>query len=171
MARKATHSGLTFPPTQWSLVADAAQCRDGDTDALGKLLSQYLPALKAHLVLKKGIAAEYAEDVLQGFVADKVIQRNILAATSRRKGKFRTFILTALDRYAWNRLRDENAKKRRPSELLSLDADGTEELIVPAEHTSDPFDEIWAKDVIAEVLRRMEKECSSSGKKEVWGTH
>lgn len=169
MARRAIHSGLTFQPTQWSLVAYAARCRNEDPRALGELLSRYLPALKAHLVLKKGIDAGHVEDVLQGFVADKVIQRNLLAAASKRKGKFRTFLLTALDRYAWNQLRDENAKKRRPRGLLSLDADGAEELIVPAERTSDPFDEIWAKDVIAEALRLMKEECSRSARDDVWG--
>lgn len=169
MAKSPTHGHWMFPPTQWSLVAYVARCRNEDPVALGELLSRYLPALKAHLVLKKGIDAEYAEDVLQGFVADKVIQRNLLAAATRRKGKFRTFLLTALDRYAWNRLRDENAKKRRPRELLSLDADGAKELVISAERTSDPFDEIWAKDVIAEALRLTEAECSHSGRSDVWG--
>ena len=160
---------LTLPPTQWSFVAYAARCREDDPTALGDLLSRYLPALKAHLVLKKGMKAEHAEDILQGFIADKVIEKNLLAEANRKKGKFRTFLLTALDRYALNQLRNETAKKRRPRELLSLDAEGAEALTVPAKAAADPFNELWARDVIAETLQRTEAECTRSGKRRAWG--
>jgi len=164
-----TRRHLTFPQTQWSFVAYAAQCREDDPTALGDLLSRYLPALKAHLVLKKGMKAEHAEDILQGFIADKVIEKNLLAEANRKKGKFRTFLLTALDRYAWNQLRNEKAKKRRPHKLLSLDAEGAEALTVPAKPTADPFNELWARDVIAETLQLTEAECARSGHRRAWG--
>jgi DNA-directed RNA polymerase specialized sigma24 family protein len=159
----------SFPSTRWSLVAYAGQCRDGDPAALGELLSRYLPALKAHLVLKKGLEPDRVDDLLQGFVADKVIERNLLAAAQRRRGKFRTFLLTALDRYAWNKVRDERAQKRRPDELLSLDVDDADNQPAAAETAADPFDEIWARDVLAEVLRLMRQECEDSGRADIWG--
>ena len=79
-----------FPSTQWSLVDRAAA---GDAKArqraLGDLLQRYLPALRAHLVFKKRIDQERAEDLVQGFVTNKVIEQGLIARADPGKGRFR----------------------------------------------------------------------------------
>ena len=52
-----------FPMTQWSLVAQAGQ--EDRREALGRLLEQYLPALRAHLVYGKRLPPDRADDLLQ----------------------------------------------------------------------------------------------------------
>src|SRR4051812_38640775 len=93
----ATASG--FPMTQWSLVARAGQPPAEARAALDVLLRRYAPALRAHLLLDRRMSGDRskAEDVLQGFVADKVLERNLIALADRERGRFRTFLLAALD--------------------------------------------------------------------------
>ena len=77
-------------------------------------MRQYLPALKAHLLFKRTVPRDRVEDILQGFVVDKVVEHHLLSRATRKKGKFRTFLLTVLDRYVIDQQRRENAQRRRP---------------------------------------------------------
>src|SRR4051795_12436921 len=89
-----------FPTTRWSLVGRAAaRGTDNGRLALSELLQIYLPALKAHLVGPLRIDEHRADDLLQGFLADKVVEQNMIALADPTRGKFRTFLLTALERF------------------------------------------------------------------------
>src|SRR5687768_2580796 len=93
-------TAVGFPSTHWSLVGSAAQInREKRREALGTLLHRYMPALRAHLVLARRLPADYADDLLQGFVADKVIEQNLLGNADRTKGRFRSFLLAAVKHY------------------------------------------------------------------------
>ena len=89
-----------FAPTRWSLIT---RLRDLDPDrqreALGTLLRDYYPALLAHLVAREGLDIHRAEDVLQGFVSDKILANNLLSKVDREKGRFRSFLLRSLKNY------------------------------------------------------------------------
>jgi RNA polymerase sigma-70 factor (ECF subfamily) len=158
-----------FPTTSWSLVAlagkgDHQACRE----ALGQLLARYLPALHAHLVYSKRLAPDRADDVLQDFVANKILERALIARADRDLGKFRTFLLTALDRFLLNWIRDAGAKKRgagEGSEALGKRAD----LLSSNIQARDAFDVVWARGVLAEAIRRMRNECEAAGRLDVWG--
>jgi len=85
-----------FPTTHWSEVAAAGQTDpELKREALGRLVMKYLPALQAHLVWK-GIARQEAEDLVQDFVAGKVVEKGLIAGADRQLGRFRTYLLTAL---------------------------------------------------------------------------
>src|SRR4051794_36682601 len=102
----AREAAARFPTTRWSLVARAGESGDAAEaarrEALGVILGRYLPALRAHLLARR-VPAGWVDDLLQGFIADKVIEYNLLGYADRGRGKFRTFLLTALDRFAANR--------------------------------------------------------------------
>src|SRR3954469_20152896 len=90
-----------FPVTQWSLVGRAGNATaESRRDSLGQLVQRYWPALRTHLVLKKRMKPEAAEDLLQSFVVDKVVAAELIAKADKDRGKFRTFLCTALDHYA-----------------------------------------------------------------------
>src|SRR5579859_3116253 len=97
-----------FPTTHWSLVARAG---DGDAktreEALADLLHEYLVPLKAHLVRTRRLEASRADDLLQSFLADKVLEQDLIGRADRKKGKFRTFLLHALDGFVTDCLRRE----------------------------------------------------------------
>ena len=80
-----------FPATQWSLIDRARQSDAGRRGAaLGVLLHRYMPALRAYLVLTRRMPPEQADDLLQSFIADKIIERNLLDRAERERGKFRS---------------------------------------------------------------------------------
>lgn len=159
-----------FPATNWTLVGRASAPSSGGAgrrEALGALLARYLPAMRAHLVLQMRLDPDRAADLLQGFVADKVVERNLLAGADRSKGKFRTFLLTALRRHVIDRLREESAAKRQPAGGPALDLDARPDPAVNGT-SPDPFDLAWAREVLAEAVRRMRDECGGAKRPDLW---
>jgi RNA polymerase sigma-70 factor (ECF subfamily) len=165
------YSPQRFPTTHWSLVGRAAG-RAGDAGAgpvaLGELIRVYLPALRAHLVGPMRVDPHRADDLLQAFLADKVLENNMIAAADPKRGKFRTFLLTALERFAIDVRRRETARKRSPGSKM-LDVDDQSEQIVTKHGPSEAFDRAWAAEVLGEVMRRMRQECESTGRPYLWG--
>lgn len=159
----------SFPETRWTFVGDAAErgTEDG-RKALGRLALRYLPALRAHLVLKKRIRRDTAEELLLGFLASKFVEGELVARADRERGKFRTFLLTALDRFVANQFRDSAAKKRQPANgrLVAL----AEQACQPRGDDSPPeaFDIAWARQVISQCLDRMQEECRTGGRVDIW---
>src|SRR5687767_9577992 len=94
-----------FPTTQWSLVARAGAAGEAARrEALGVLLERYRPALRAHL-LSRRIRPERADDLVQGFITDKLIEKDLLARADKSRGRLRHFLQAALENYAANQLR------------------------------------------------------------------
>lgn len=159
-----------FPETGWPLVRRAAEeDTTGEREALGELLARYLPALRARLLQKKTVPADEIDDLLQGFVTDKILQRDLLASADRRRGKFRTLLLTALDRYIVSRRRYEKAQKRSPEHAVSLDAEEHGDLAVDRGTAGGAFDVAWARTVLDQALEQMRSECQETQRGDVWG--
>lgn len=162
------NSGARFPTTHWSEVA-----RAGGVDpqvkraALGRLLTTYLPALKAHLLGHERIPADRADDLLQGFVCDQVVADDLIARADRERGRFRSFVLLALDRYVARVRRSENAQKRKAHAPL-LPLDGNEPAVDGAGAGADLFDVAWAREVVQRAIRQMREQCSSDGRAQLW---
>jgi DNA-directed RNA polymerase specialized sigma24 family protein len=155
-----------FPNTRWSLIDRAGGTGGTATrEALESLLRRYLPAMLAHLVGRRKIDSHRAADLVQAFVSDKVIEHNLIARADQRRGKFRSFFLTALDRYAIDKIRQEQAQKRLPNQAL---LDESIEAIAIDATDSDPFDRAWAHEVIDRAVREMELECRAAGRVDLW---
>ena len=159
-----------FPATQWSLVDRA---RQGDDDlrraALSVLLQRYMPALRAYLVMTRQTPPEQADDLLQSFVADKIIERNLLDAAAPERGKFRSFLLATLNHFVISAHRGGSAAKRAPSRGISGLNDAEQDGPVSDAHDpSAQFTYAWAKETIAEALRRMRLECERSDRPDLW---
>lgn len=164
-----TPFGGRFPTTHWSLVVRAGQ--DGveaKRQALGELLVRYLPALRAHLIHGKRLTPEDADDLLQEFVAAKILERELIARADAQLGKLRTFLMAALDRFLIDRFREQSARKRSPVEG-GVKALGDRAEQVQADEPCDAFDLAWAHNAIAETLRLMRAECETSQRMDVWG--
>jgi RNA polymerase sigma-70 factor (ECF subfamily) len=109
------------------------------------------------------------EDVLQGFISSKVLEADLLGRADRTKGKFRTFLVTALDRYVISQRRYEHADKRG--------AQITEQLGEAEPHpgaggraaTADSFEVAWARQILREATARMRTQCDTDGRPDVWG--
>jgi RNA polymerase sigma-70 factor (ECF subfamily) len=165
----ASHRSNPFPTTRWSLVGRAASPgTDNGRLALGELVQIYLPALKAHLTVAMRIDPHRADDLLQGFLADKVLQQNIISQADRGRGKFRTFLLTALERFAVDEFRRESAKSRSPrTPMLDVD-DQADSVPATSRSPSAIFDRIWATEALGEVMRRMRDELRDGDREHIW---
>jgi len=156
-----------FPTTQWSAVARAGDSGPAQSHALHELLPRYLGPLRAHLVHHKRLESQRAEDLLQGFLAEKVLERNLIGGAMREKGRFRTFLLVALDRFVSNQLRKEHRLKRAPEGgIASLEAASD----APA-HGPTPscvFEVAWARQVLANAAEQMRSECEMSNRDDIW---
>jgi DNA-directed RNA polymerase specialized sigma24 family protein len=162
--------GQEFPSTRWSLVARAGQ-QDAEAkrEALGQLLVRYLPALQAHLVRRRRLPAEKADDLVQEFVTNKILEKDLIARADQQLGKFRTLLLTALDRFVKNQIRNEHAKKRAPSSGAVVGFDERYQGLPAGQRASEAFDVAWARGLIAEALRQMHAECEALQRPDVWG--
>jgi len=170
MAAEESAEFRSFPSTHWSQVDGAGQSDDeARRQALGELLVRYLPALRAHLVLKKRIPRETAEEMLHEFLATKVVEKELISRADPAKGKFRTFLLTALDRFVANQMRDAAAKKRRPRDGRIVSIDDQADRLPLDDDPAGVFDVAWARRVIAQALQRMQAECRASGRPDIWG--
>jgi RNA polymerase sigma-70 factor (ECF subfamily) len=167
--RQTSHAG--FPATRWSLVG-----RAGGTDAVAQpvavaeLVRMYAPALRAHLLQSLRYDEHRADDLLQGFLTDRVLEQRLIGHADPQRGRFRTFLLAALDRYVVDEHRYRSARKRSArGEVFDVD-EHRDELASCGGGTSgaDAFDVAWAREVLGEVLAAMRAQCERTRRADVW---
>ncbi|MCH8922341.1 MAG: sigma-70 family RNA polymerase sigma factor [Planctomycetes bacterium] len=157
-----------FPTTHWSLVGRAgAQADSSQRVALDELLRRYWPALRAYLVRKRGIESNEADDLVQGFIESKILERNLIGAAEQSRGRFRNLLATALDNYVHNQHQRRSAKKRTADRAVRLDA-GEDHWAVDRHTPQNALDVAWSRELLAEVLRRVRLECEQSDRNDLW---
>lgn len=139
--------------------------------ALTALCQAYWFPLYAH-VRRRGHDAENARDLTQGFFAE-LLARNAVGLAEPQRGRFRTFLLTALDNFLHHAHRDAQALKRGGGrEIVSLDAQDAEQrfALEPAEERSPDreFDRRWALATLERARGRLREEFSLAGKAELF---
>jgi len=158
-----------FITTRWTLVA-AAGADSSDPQrrqALEDLCQTYWPPLYAFL-RRRGHTPEDAQDLTQGFFA-RILERQDFRAADPTRGRFRSFLLTALQHYAINE-HDRAMTAKRGGELrrLSLDFEHVERtyaLEAPSEDSPDRvFNRKWAAISLDRALQRLRDECRAAGK-------
>ena len=93
-----------------------------------------------HLI-QKGTDADRADELLQGFILSKVLEQQLAGRADAQRGKFRTFLLTALNNYVRDEVRREKADKRSPGRLLDIQECPNE--APSADEPSEAFDVEW----------------------------
>lgn len=151
-----------FPETHWSLVRRAG-FGEGEVrrEALTTLLSRYEPALLSYLRDARGIDEDNAHDLLQQFIADKVLEYQLLQHAERSRGRFRTLLLTSLNNFMIDRQRS-NRRQPKPS---------VDETKLSVAHALTPpaiFDASWARSLIRAVVDNMKDECLKGGRADIW---
>ena len=137
----------------------------GDTsharDALAHLCRSYWYPLYAY-ARRRGYPPHDAQDLTQEFFA-RLLRGNWIAQADRQRGRFRTFLLSAMQHFLANEWNKARAKKRggtRP--ILSLDDESTERryMLEPAEKNTPEtlFERGWALSLLNDVLLRLKEE-------------
>ncbi len=152
----------SFEATRWSII-DKARGDESTVrrEALGELLRCYMPVLKAHLVRRKRLSPELAEELLQGFVVENIVDGQLIQRADPTAGRFRSWLLKWLDLYVRhqlsnNRRKDAAVRVGDPDELAA-DADA-----------ADVFDVQWARTTLQQALDLMRQECRQQGHKKRW---
>lgn len=162
-----------FPSTHWSIIECARdETVGGARPALSDLIARYLPALRAHLVIRRSIEPDQVDDILQNFISGKVLEADLIARADRSRGKFRTLLLTALDRFVISQQRHDQAAKRGGGKTESLEALAEPEAARDARGSvdaADAFDVAWARQILRQALLRMRQQCEVDGRLDVWG--
>lgn len=159
-----------FPTTHWSLVELAnVKSSDAQREALARLIQLYLPALKSYLMQARRMPPDQADDVLHEFVARKVLEDELVGHADRARGKFRTFLITALNNFYVSQLRAEHARTRRPAGSFIPSDQCESEVTDPGVRPGDAFERDWARTVLSRAVDWMREECRASARQDVWG--
>jgi len=161
-------SAREFATTHWSVVLTAGQ-RDSAhaAAALEKLCRAYWYPLYAY-VRRRGYSPEDAEDRTQSFFV-RLLEGKLLPHASPQRGRFRSFLLTALQNFLSDEHDRAAALKRGGGQpLISLDSlDGEARYALePADDVSPDrlFERRWATTVLEGAWTRLEAEYAADGK-------
>ena len=119
----------------------------------------------------KGYSNESAKDLTQGFFHEIFLGRGLVEKADRSKGKFRTFILTCLDRYLIDVHHHETASKRSPNGLLfQLDEIDLSEMptILSDATPEQNFHYAYVLELLENVLLEVKDECYNIERKIHW---
>lgn len=157
-----------FSTTHWTVVRSAGS---GDVsraaEALEILCAKYWYPVYA-FIRRRGSGAHEAEDLTQAFFA-QLLEKKALQKADRGKGKFRTFLLSALTNFLINEWDKRKTLKRGGGrQIISLD-----EALAEARFDCEPasqdsperqFERRWALTLLQDVLNGLKREYMESGK-------
>lgn len=162
---KPAHHGRLLPTTHWSeLILAQDQDPDRRRAGLEQVLRRYQPALLSYLRFLRRLPPDKVEDLVQGFIADRIIQGQLLDSVDRDRGRFRSYLLHVFDNYVANIFRTERTQRRGGS-TTQIDITRVDP---PALRAHDQFEIAWAQELLKETLRRMEDECRAGGRARLW---
>jgi RNA polymerase sigma factor (sigma-70 family) len=157
-----------FVTTHWSVVLTAG---GSDTtraqDALAKLCQTYWYPLYAY-VRRRGHTPEDAQDLTQEFFA-RLLEKNWVGNADQAKGRFRSFLLSALNHFLadeWDKARAQKRGGGVPLVPLQFDTAETRYGIEPADPVTPErsFERRWALTLLEAVLNRLRTEYEQEGK-------
>ncbi len=157
-----------FSATSWTNLLMARQGNSQESEqALEKLCRTYWYPLYAH-VRRRGFDADVAQDMTQDFFF-RILRENYLGSVDRTKGKFRSFLLAALDHFLLDQRKRANALKRGGGKIiLSLDDEDPETRFQnePAVELSPEklFTRQWFLTLYDQVLKQLRADFVAAGK-------
>ncbi len=160
-----------FHTTCWTRIQNIKSLDQAERNlVMDDLIRRYWKPVYCYL-RRKGYPNEAAKDLTQGFFIEVVLGRDLVVQADQHKGRFRTYLLTALDRYVIDIHRKQSAHKRSPAQSgMALDMAELPDL--PA-HTGRAgpdhvFHYAWAATLLDEVLQNVEQACCTTDKAKHW---
>ena len=155
-----------FTATQWTQILLAAETSSPDgQEALQQLCQTYWYPLYAY-VRRKGHSPEAAQDLTQAFFA-RLLDKKYLAHAAPELGKFRTFLLSSLQRFLineWEKVRTQ--KRGGGASFVNWDAE-TEQLYQTEQSSGkspeELYDKRWALTLLDQVFLKLQAEFAAQG--------
>ena len=157
-----------FRTTSWTVILAATSGASADSrEALSSLCRIYWQPVYA-FIRRHGHTREQAEDLTQGFFA-QLLEKNYLLDADRTRGRFRSFLLTAVKHFLANEWDRSRALKRGGGHVpVSIDLVEAERWYVPAatdEATPERlFERRWALSLLEHVMGKLRAEFDAAGK-------
>ncbi|MGB2862099.1 MAG: sigma-70 family RNA polymerase sigma factor [Sedimentisphaerales bacterium] len=165
-------TGGAFLTTHWSLIKEAGSSDEQNNQALESLLlNRYWKPVYCYL-RRKGHNNEQAKDLTQGFFHEVVLGQRLIEKADAAKGRFRSLLLIALNRYIGDVREKETAQKRFPKgHFVSIDGVAPPEIpqSIAGSAPERTFDYAWVSVLLEQVLEKVERECREDGKNVHWG--
>lgn len=168
MNRMEAVSTARFQTTSWSLVLQAAgQSSTQAHTALAKLGQVYWHPVYS-FVRRSGYQPDHAQDLTQGFFL-VLLEKTYLGDANRKRGRFRTFLLTSVKHFLANQRDRADALKRGGGQMpISIDMMEEEGCYAPAavEFTTPEslFERRWALSLLEQVMARLRAEFAGVNK-------
>jgi RNA polymerase sigma-70 factor (ECF subfamily) len=165
-------SSPLFLTTHWSVVLAASNGATVQADAaLERLCRTYWWPLYA-FVRRRGHEAHDAQDLTQEFFA-RLLAKDFLRTVDRTKGKFRSFLLAAMEHFLAKEWRCANAQKRGGEfTFVSINDETAEQpylQISSREHSPEKiFEREWATTLLSQATTHLRREFVESGKEELF---
>ncbi|HXG49182.1 MAG TPA: ECF-type sigma factor [Methylomirabilota bacterium] len=156
-----------FVTTHWSVVLAAKDESSPAADgALAQLCRVYWYPLYA-FIRRRGYGPHDAQDLTQEFFY-RLLDKRYLSAVDHRKGRFRTFLLAALEHFLANEWRRSQTQRRGGGrQIISID-DSAERryALEPATELSPEriYEQRWTLAFLEQVLGRLRAEFVAAGK-------
>ena len=165
--RAGRNSEARFLTTHWSVVLAAGRA---DTTraaaALEKLCQTYWRPLYAY-VRRRGRAPEDAADLTQEFFR-RLLERQSLAGVHPDKGRFRSFLLAAMNHFLSDEWDKARAQKRGAAQVITVDFSEAEAWLAGAgaafQAPEQVYERQWALALLDAVYQRLEAEQAQEGK-------
>ncbi|MEN6423895.1 MAG: hypothetical protein ABFE13_00920 [Phycisphaerales bacterium] len=164
-------TGGRFKTTPWSCILNAKTTNDTRRRLiLNDLIESYWRPVYCYL-RRKGFDNEAAKDLSQDFFTEIVLRRNLISHADQAKGRFRTFLLVALERYVVSSLRywgrrirggQANTAHLDPCDLSNLDT------LTSTPDPSQVFCFAWASQLLEQVLAELKEEYCSTQRASHW---
>ena len=158
---------IAFATTRWTMVNAAGHSSDAAAArALSELCEIYWPPLYAYL-RNRGYSPEEAQDLTQGCFA-RLLETHAIRSADPTRGRFRSFLLTALKRYVINEYeRGATARRGGRHVHFTLDLDEAERSYSSERRDDDTperqFERKWALIVLDRAFLRLREECEQAG--------
>ena len=159
-----------FLTTHWSLIENIQTQQDKDRTLIGILMERYWKPVYCYLN-RKGYDNEQAKDLTQGFFHEVVLNRNLVQRADQCKGRFRSFLLHALNQYTIDQERKRSSDKHIPEEkLVFLDIFDLQSLPHASINLSpeDYFNYTWKSVLLDRTLSEVETNCFKEGMETYW---
>ena len=135
--------------------------------ALAALCQQYWHPVYA-FIRRNGYSIDQGQDLTQGFFA-VLLEKNYLRDAKQERGRFRSFLLTAVKHFLSNQKAREQALKRGGGQPhISIDPAEAESWYMPEAVDGDTpehlFERRWALSLLEQVMAKLRAEFEKPGK-------
>ena len=157
-----------FQTTSWTVIVAASLDSTPDShQALARLCQTYWSPVYA-FIRRKGYDRDEGEDLTQGFFAQLLEKKYLLDADPER-GRFRSFLLTAVKHFLANEWDRSHALKRGGGQtVVPIDLVEAEQWYVPAAaEAATPerlFERRWALSLLEHAMARLRADFAAAGK-------